>query len=547
MNDYGDREQSMQELFGGRPANPQVRNFEDDDEDGWGLNINDRGRHRGDYDYDGDIDDALLLHPAKRKRWYDRVLDFLRAHWRPQVLAVLFILFLAEAARGIVLPTISTYVDKVGGDKSQLGLAISLFSVGRLVGAPVLGWWYNKRSALEVLTVALLIGVAGNIMFSFAAVSGIYVLLISRVIIGFSTGTLSVARAHIAAQTTKDERTRFMGYAGAVQFIGFGLMPGANIMFSNVDVNIGEMPLNSLTAPGFVIAVLNIIALVLDFALFSSYFAPTPADDRATIVVPHNGNGKGNDKHEQNARGRTESKPPHKPHEDVEAFSADGEPEEHRSWWHGKWSHDTKLMVVGAIVYIVLNFVARGVLSLLETLGTPIFLEVFDGTDTTDASHFYLILGVLGLSVYFGLGFARKIASEIAMLIFGFMLIGAGLITLAIVERENLNKIQFVGGCALVLSFGSPIVQTVILSSFSTVLGSQPQGTLMGLITMAGSVGRIVFPLSISVLDEQGSFVVGAVLSAVCIGGILCYSTWVRCLSRPSHRFVIGFPEPIHS
>jgi hypothetical protein len=88
-----------------------------------------------------------------------------------------------------------------------------------------------------------------------------------------------------------------------------------------------------------------------------------------------------------------------------------------------------------------------------------------------------------------------------------------------------------VGGCTLVLSFGSPIVQTVILSSFSTVLGSQPQGTfahqpsplcllfvdtfsfcfdhlpsgtLMGLITMAGSVGRIVFPLSISVLDEQG-------------------------------------------
>jgi hypothetical protein len=134
---------------------------------------------------------------------------------------------------------------------------------------------------------------------------------------------------------------------------------------------------------------------------------------------------------------------------------------------------------------------------------------------------------------------------------------------------------QFVGGCALVLSFGSPIVQTVILSSFSTVLGSQPQGThsrplwprdllcvitltllllvlvgtLMGVITMAGSVGRIVFPLSISVLDEQGSFVVGAVLSAVCIGGIVCYSSWVKCVSRPSaaHRFVVGFPEPIHS
>jgi hypothetical protein len=44
-----------------------------------------------------------------------------------------------------------------------------------------------------------------------------------------------VARAHIAAQTTKEERTKFMGYAGAVQFIGFGLMPGVNIIFADVD------------------------------------------------------------------------------------------------------------------------------------------------------------------------------------------------------------------------------------------------------------------------------------------------------------------------
>jgi hypothetical protein len=54
------------------------------------------------------------------------------------------------------------------------------------------------------------------------------------------------------------------------------------------------MPLNSLTAPGFVIAVLNIFAIVMDFALFSSYFASTPADDRATIVVPHNGHDNNN-------------------------------------------------------------------------------------------------------------------------------------------------------------------------------------------------------------------------------------------------------------
>lgn len=102
--------------------------------------------------------------------------------------------------------------------------------------------------------------------------------------------------------------------------------------------------------------------------------------------------------------------------------------------------------------------------------------RVFKGSTTTEASHFYLILGVLGLSVYLGLGIFRRVASEITMLVFGFILIGTGLITIATVAREDLTKVQFVSGCTLVLSFGSPIVQTVILSSFSTVLGSQPQG-----------------------------------------------------------------------
>lgn len=99
-----------------------------------------------------------------------------------------------------------------------------------------------------------------------------------------------------------------MGYAGAVQFIGFGLMPGVTIIFADIDVyllrhlpvryprinvhstrrNIGSMPLNALTSPGFVIAALSLLAIGLNFLLFSPLVAPTPADDRITQVV-HNG------------------------------------------------------------------------------------------------------------------------------------------------------------------------------------------------------------------------------------------------------------------
>jgi hypothetical protein len=89
---YSDREQSMQELFGGRVVvNPRAAahrgllDDDDDDDQGWGLNINDRGRHGGDYDDEKDLDDALLLNSSQRRRWYSRAWECVRSHWRPQV------------------------------------------------------------------------------------------------------------------------------------------------------------------------------------------------------------------------------------------------------------------------------------------------------------------------------------------------------------------------------------------------------------------------------------------------------------------------------
>lgn len=51
-----------------------------------------------------------------------------------------------------------------------------------------------------------------------------------------AVGTLSVARAHIAAETTQEERMQFMGYAGAIQFMGFSLMPGADSVLSHIEL-----------------------------------------------------------------------------------------------------------------------------------------------------------------------------------------------------------------------------------------------------------------------------------------------------------------------
>jgi len=52
------------------------------------------------------------------------------------------------------------------------------------------------------------------------------------------------------------------------------------------------------------------------------------------------------------------------------------------------------------------------------------------------------VLGVIGLAVFFALGWARKVVSEVKMLVFGFILITVGLAVVALSDVTGYRKIQ---------------------------------------------------------------------------------------------------------
>ncbi len=68
--------------------------------------------------------------------------------------------------------------------------------------------------------------------------------------------------------------------------------------------------------------------------------------------------------------------------------------------------------------------------------------RVFADASTTNAAHFYLLLGLAGLPVYLGMGYVAKWVGKVALFIAGFMLMGAGLLTIASVERDQLSRPQ---------------------------------------------------------------------------------------------------------
>jgi len=128
--------------------------------------------------------------------------------------------------------------------------------------------------------------------------------------------------------------------------------------------------------------------------------------------------------------------------------------------------------------------------------------------------------------------FVKRYIAEYNLLAVAFIIIGSGALVLVEWPGEDLPVYLFYIGAALIWSIGSPFTQTIIISSFSKILGSKPQGIMMGWIGSAGSVGRIIFPLLAGILGSNGSFVIAGALSFFCGASVLGYRRYVTYVKK---------------
>ena len=161
--------------------------------------------------------------------------------------------------------------------------------------------------------------------------------------------------------------------------------------------------------------------------------------------------------------------------------------------------HEKKLMAC-FMLYLFLNFSLRGILSILETFGAEEFQRILSPRKTPsldiirDSGRFFVGMGCVGVGVLLLLPRIAKRFTPYNCLLFGIgcMIVGTSLFT-SIVFQPKL--VLFTIAVLLIWSFGSPITQTLTISTYSQMMGSKPQGSAMGWLTTAGSLGRILFPL----------------------------------------------------
>eukprot|EP00168_Porphyra_purpurea_P001535 TRINITY_DN11862_c0_g1_i1.p2 TRINITY_DN11862_c0_g1~~TRINITY_DN11862_c0_g1_i1.p2 ORF type:complete len:236 (+),score=34.30 TRINITY_DN11862_c0_g1_i1:212-919(+) len=143
-------------------------------------------------------------------------------HW-PSLIVVYGLTLIAEAARGLMLPTQWPYLLSVGGDAATLGLLIGGFSVGRMAATIPLGLLRDGTSSRTALAVSAVAQVAAHTAYVVAPSAG--ALVATRVLAGAASANLSVCRAHVARSVPATSATTHLGYLSGLQFVGVSVLP----------------------------------------------------------------------------------------------------------------------------------------------------------------------------------------------------------------------------------------------------------------------------------------------------------------------------------
>lgn len=204
------------------------------------------------------------------------------------LLIVFLVVFIDLFGFGIVLPLLPRYGREMipGGEHSPwagptLGLLMASFSAMQFVFAPVWGRVSDRVGRRSILLMGLvssvvfyaLFGVASELGSEGRQQLGLVLLFVARIGAGIAGATISTAQAVIADCTTHEGRSRGMALIGAAFGIGFFFGPllgfGALGLFPHF-----------AGGPGFLAAVLSLVAFVLGFVLLPETLRPGVAHGR---------------------------------------------------------------------------------------------------------------------------------------------------------------------------------------------------------------------------------------------------------------------------
>jgi MFS transporter, DHA1 family, tetracycline resistance protein len=160
---------------------------------------------------------------------------------------------------GIIIPLLPTLSEHLGIRGFWLGLLVASYAIAQLISAPILGNLSDRYGRKPILLISKAGTVIAYVMFAFAG--NFPILLLSRLIDGFTGGNITAARAYIGDITSKENRSRGMAIIGISFGLGFILGPALGGIFYSIS---GSQTLPALVGAGLCLFSLILTQLFLD-------------------------------------------------------------------------------------------------------------------------------------------------------------------------------------------------------------------------------------------------------------------------------------------
>lgn len=157
-----------------------------------------------------------------------------------RLFSIFVIVFIDLLGFGLILPLLPFYADQYGASPLVVGLLTAIYAAAQLVGAPLLGRLSDRFGRRPLLLISITGTLIGFLLFGVAEPLGtslagwlniplntsiLLILFFSRALDGFTGGNISVAQAYITDVTTEETRARGLGLVGAAFGLGFIVGP----------------------------------------------------------------------------------------------------------------------------------------------------------------------------------------------------------------------------------------------------------------------------------------------------------------------------------
>lgn len=403
-----------------------------------------------------------------------------------------YVVLLGDSTRGLMFPTLWPLVSSLGGTKTQQGIIVAAFSMGRVVVSPFYGWVSSRRGYRDVLVFAHVIVILGATWY--VMVDSLWQLLAAQIALGLGCGTLGVTRSYVAESVPRSQRTIFLGRLTAMQYAGFTTTPflGSLMYYVGKRLDATGLPVDALSFPAALIALGAVVACGL---LLSPSFIELSPERRRKVQATH------------------ENQPSRQP-VDLSRRSAD----------------------IFATVGLVLNVITKGSIGCYETIGVIYAQQAFGASGPT-VGYVVALCGFCGVCALLSFKPLSRCFDDVQLMVGGIAVMLFSCVLLVQAVRPAGLSIQTEESLWAVAVFamyavGYPIGHTAVIGWFSKTMGKRPQGLLMGLFASAGSVARVAFPIFTGIVAQRlgtdAVFLSLLALLSVTILVVSCYANKFR-------------------